>query len=156
MCDRCAPATAVAKPVRALVELARQIGAMRGNKPDWYEVALFLALERDPNLPLGTISPPPRPRGPRFETWLLRRDVQVMMFWTRRSGKPCGVGKACQLLTKGRVPRCDGVQLVQLSGGGEMAVVDGLGVPMPSKHWVDRNWKTLKTRYFEVSGLLKK
>jgi hypothetical protein len=121
------------KSKSGMLDLARQLGAMRGDRPDWYRVAEHLAAIVRPDL----VDSSPRESAPPNNWLRLFQDVQFTM-WLEK----CGTRKACELLVNGHDSRREPLRLA-----------DGTWVIIPP---VGKTWKgrdsadALRQRYFEV------
>ena len=119
----------------AMVELAREIGAMRGGRPDWYLVAEHLAETARPVL---LESPPEsnRPTGrPKADGYAIVFDVTAV-----RNEKGCGVREACNLLAQGELPHRV-----------TMRRLDGTAVKLraASRQWKNQDPHTLRVSYYK-------
>jgi hypothetical protein len=116
----------------SMVQFAKEIGAIRGGRADWYAVADHLAERYAPHL-LGDLSaslPAHRPRGNWF--WLVR-DVGLI-----RQQQNCTIKEACRLLAKGKAfPN-----VVTILPTGE-------SVRLQAGKWRGMKPRTLEQRYYE-------
>jgi hypothetical protein len=119
----------------AMMELAREIGAMRGGRPDWYLVAEHLAEIARPDL---LESPPKsnRPTGrPKADGFAIVLDVSAV-----RREKGCGVVEACKLLAQGELPHR--VTAHRLDG-------TAVKLRVASRQWKNQDPDTLRVSYYK-------
>jgi hypothetical protein len=134
-----------------MLEFAKQIGAIRGGRPDWYVLAEHLAAIAKPDL----LKDPPvsKPVGrPKRETNLswLYMDVRMMM---RRRGRGCTIKRACELLAKGERPHR--IPVTVPPGGMNVILPDGTKATLtPGTKFMMRgvmgNWKGKKVKTMVV------
>jgi hypothetical protein len=122
-----------------MLQFAKDIGAMRNGRPDWYAVAERLAPFAAGEFPqlLQDDFPVSRPaHRPRKEDWYwLFRDVDLV-----RRQRNCTVKKACELLAKGEKP----YRARYTVSAGERH-----WIRIQSGAWQGTKAKTLEQRYYE-------
>lgn len=123
-----------------MLQFAKEIGAVRNGRPDWYAVAEYLvpfAAGKFPQL-LGDDSPASRPahRPPKENWFWLVHDVNLII----RQKEGCTVIEACRLLAKGERPH----RVFAYNQAGESREVY-----IQSGKWRGMKPRTLEQRYYD-------